>query len=1074
MKSPLLPENEPQRLIALKSYKILDTYTEEIFDDFTRLASQICATPIALITLLDETRQWFKSTVGLDATETPRNISFCGHAILENALFEIPNALEDERFQDNPLVTGKPNIRFYAGEPLTTGEGYILGTLCVIDTIPRQLTPEQRTALKMLARQVVSQIEYHLTLLQMAKINQELSEKSSFYDTLLCSADESIISTNIDGIITSFSIGAEAMLGYRAEELIGQNTPLILHDANQVIDRAAELSLALSQTIKPDLEVFTINARNGPSETREWAYIHKDGTRLPVNLTVTAMHNNTGALMGFLEIAQDITLHKQTQQMLANMSELLEQTAEMAKIGGWELDLKTMQMQWTKEAFHIYELESTQQPTVREAISFYAPQAQPMIKAAIELAITNGTAWSLELPFITAKGRHIWMCTQGYAVMKDGKANRLKGVFQDITERRKSELDLVWLNRALQMLSKCNEILIHMTDETKLIIEICRIAVDVGGYRMAWVGYAEDDEYKSITPKAYFGHNNEFLNNINLSWSEDQVNGRGPSGRTIRNGQVTIVKDVMLDPSYPVKEQAAKEGYHALVSLPLKDKDRIFGLLALYSAEAHTFAKGEIRLLQELTDNLAAGIISIRIEKEGEQLHSSMLKIATAVSLTGGEAFFSQLLSNMTSVLNAQAGYVAKLLPEEPLKNRTIAVQVDGKPVDNYDYLIPDVLAKRLFGNNDLCIVNDYAARDYPNLSMMAFFKYQAFAALRLHNSSNHPIGLLFVLFKEPIKQHSHDLISSMLKIFAARTASELERLETDNLIQEQASLLDKTRDAIVVRDLEHRVTFWNKGAEALYGWSAEEALGQPTYELLQLETVEFSQAVNILLREDEWIGEIVIRHKNGDLLIIESHWTLVKDKFGQPKSIFAIESNISDRKMAEEEIRQLAFYDPLTKLSNRRLLMDRLGKAIITTVRNKQYGALIFIDLDNFKTLNDTMGHDTGDLLLQEVGKRLSDCVREIDTVARLGGDEFVIVLEDLSGVQDQALVQARVVGEKILQALNQIIDFDGFQHISTPSIGVAMFDHQTESIDELLKQADMAMYKSKAAGRNTLSFFE
>ena len=176
MKSPTIPANEILRLAALKNSKLLDTSAEEVFDDFTKLSSQICNTPIALITLVDATRQWFKSNIGLAASETPRNISFCGHAILGNEIFEIPDTLEDERFRDNPLVTNDPNIRFYAGMPLITDEGYAFGTLCVIDKIPRYLTLKQHAALQMLGRQVVTLIEYRLNMIQIALINHDLRE----------------------------------------------------------------------------------------------------------------------------------------------------------------------------------------------------------------------------------------------------------------------------------------------------------------------------------------------------------------------------------------------------------------------------------------------------------------------------------------------------------------------------------------------------------------------------------------------------------------------------------------------------------------------------------------------------------------------------------------------------------------------------------------------------------------------------------------------------------------------------------------------------------------------------------
>jgi diguanylate cyclase (GGDEF)-like protein/PAS domain S-box-containing protein len=925
MQTPKLPKNEIERLIALKQYQILDTASEQSFDDITKLASIICKTPVALITLLDENRQWFKSAVGLDAAETPRNISFCGHAILGDDIFEISNALEDTRFSDNPLVKGQPNIRFYAGMPLITENGYALGTLCVIDQTTHQLSIEQRESLKILGRQVVAQIEQRMNILK-----------------------------------------------------------------------------------------------------------------------------------------------------IEDMTELLENTGRMAKVGGWILDLWTMHLQWTKEVFAIYELDATEPPSVEDAIKYYAPESQLVISAAVKRAIATGASWDLELPFITAKKNPLWVRVQGTAIYKDGKVVRLMGSLQNITEFKKGQFDLAWVNRALLILSKSNETLIHMTDEIKLIKEICRLIVEIGGYRMAWVGYAEEDDYKSITPKAYYGHNDhQFLENIKLSWSDEHVNGLGPGGRTIREGIPIVVKDLMLDPTYPAKEAAYELGYMSLISLPLKAKNKVFGFLAMYASETRNFADQEVSLLHELAENLAAGILNIRLEKERKLLNSAMLKLAKSVNVASGDGFFEQLVTSMVDTSGAQAGYIARLLPGKPQMGRMLSAMVDGYKVDNFDYTIPDEVSEALFGSSDLYVATHNAHIDFPNISMMRFHKYQAFAALRLHDAQGEDLGLLFVFFHQPILEHSLDLIRSTLKIFAARSASELERMEANKLIQEQASLLDTTRDAIVVRDMQNRITFWNKSAEKLYGWTSLEALNQPIQLLLKHDLTTFDDAIKELMEHDEWVGENTEYHKNGTMLVIETHWTLVRDQDGTPKSIFSVKSDITTRKLAEQKVLELAFYDPLTKLANRRLLLDRLEKALVASVRSKNFGALMFIDLDNFKILNDTLGHEKGDLLLQEVATRLKGCVRDEDTVARFGGDEFVIMLENLGSDRVQASAFADMIGKKILNELNHTFDFDGYQHLSTPSIGITLFDNQTKNVSELIKQSDTAMYQSKAAGRNRLTFY-
>jgi diguanylate cyclase (GGDEF)-like protein/PAS domain S-box-containing protein len=300
------------------------------------------------------------------------------------------------------------------------------------------------------------------------------------------------------------------------------------------------------------------------------------------------------------------------------------------------------------------------------------------------------------------------------------------------------------------------------------------------------------------------------------------------------------------------------------------------------------------------------------------------------------------------------------------------------------------------------------------------------------------------------------------------------ERREAEARLREQASLLDKAKDAIVVRGLDNRVHYWNKGAERLYGWTAEDAIGLSVEELLYEDPTELHNATRRVIELGEWSGEIIERRKNGTTLPVEAQWTLVRDEAGQPKSIFAINTDISLRKAAERRVQQLAFYDSLTQLPNRQLLMDRLERAIAASAYSGHVNALLFIDLDDFKSLNDTLGHATGDLLLQQVAQRLTGCASGGDTVARFGGDEFVVLLEQIGSNSDEAAARATSIGEGILDALNHAYQLSNYKHNSTPSIGITLFDDDKVDMGELLKRADMAMYQAKAAGRNTLRFFD
>ncbi|MDO8933385.1 MAG: diguanylate cyclase, partial [Rhodocyclaceae bacterium] len=301
----------------------------------------------------------------------------------------------------------------------------------------------------------------------------------------------------------------------------------------------------------------------------------------------------------------------------------------------------------------------------------------------------------------------------------------------------------------------------------------------------------------------------------------------------------------------------------------------------------------------------------------------------------------------------------------------------------------------------------------------------------------------------------------------------------TENRLMQQelriAATAFESLHGIMVTDANGIILRVNNAFTEMTGYTAAEAVGK-TPAILKSGRHEpefYADMWRQLSTTGAWYGEVWDRRKNGEIFPKWQTISAVSGLDARTTHYVAAFSDISESKAAEDEIRHLAFYDPLTLLPNRRLLLDRLQQALAASARNQRYGALLFIDLDNFKNLNDTFGHDKGDLLLQQVAGRLTECVREGDTVARLGGDEFVLMLEDLSGKLTEAAAHTEMVGEKILAALNEPYQLARLEYHSTPSIGVTLFRGHDTGIDELLKQADLAMYQAKAAGRNTLRFF-
>jgi diguanylate cyclase (GGDEF)-like protein/PAS domain S-box-containing protein len=301
-------------------------------------------------------------------------------------------------------------------------------------------------------------------------------------------------------------------------------------------------------------------------------------------------------------------------------------------------------------------------------------------------------------------------------------------------------------------------------------------------------------------------------------------------------------------------------------------------------------------------------------------------------------------------------------------------------------------------------------------------------------------------------------------------------------------ALAFESEEGRIVTDANRLILRVNKAFCRITGYSADEVTGKNSALLGSglHDRAFFAAMYERLEQVGVWQGEIWNRRKNGEVYPQWLAISTVKSANGEVTHFLGTLTDISERKSVENELRNLAFYDPLTRLPNRRLLLDRLQQAMVVSARSEKTGAVMLLDLDNFKALNDSLGHDIGDELLMEVARRLESSVRQGDTVARMGGDEFVVMLEGLDA-SGMAAAQAEAVAAKIHAALNRTYHLthhgaldDTSQHQntieyhSTSSIGIALFLGQQDSVAAVLKKADLAMYQSKATGRNAISFFD
>ena len=525
--------------------------------------------------------------------------------------------------------------------------------------------------------------------------------------------------------------------------------------------------------------------------------------------------------------------------------------------------------------------------------------------------------YSREKRYVRKDGELIWTEISLSAVRgPDGRPTHIMSVIQDISARKQAEERLRKVDRARRVLAECSRVMVHSGDEIQLLQEMCKTAVESGGYRMAWVGFAEHDEHQSVRPVAQSGFDDGYLKASRISWGDNE-RGRGPSGRAIRSGQACVVRNVLTDPDFaPWRDGALERGYRSHIALPLARQGVSFGVLSLYTTEADAFDTDEVALLENLAADLAFGIVSLRARIDHARAEAS-------------------------------------LKASEELMRNTFDFAAVGIAHTSMD-------GRYLLVNRKFCEMLGYT-RD------------------------------------ELLVMHTQDVTHSGDR-------------ETDQ----------DYKPRLVAGEID------THSAEKRY------------------------------------------MRKEGALIWVSRTISLVRDSAGKPLYFIRVIDDISERKQAEERLAYLAQYDALTGLPNRNLFRDRLALAMARSKRNERMLAVMFLGLDHFKAINDTLGHATGDEVIKAAAALLAKSLRGVDTIARFEGDEFTVILENVAQVD-----QITTVAEKIKQAFSAPIVIGEREIFVTASIGITIYPLSGDEIDALLQMADAAMYHAKKMGRNTYEFY-
>ena len=829
-----------------------------------------------------------------------------------------------------------------------------------------------------------------------------------------------------------------------------------------------------------------------------------------------------GLLIGWLAYQGTTAARRRrlAEQEIQLSRQQMNEAQRIARVGSWSLDMQTGELAWSDEIYRMFGIPPGTPLSLEAFTACIHPDDREGVLAAWNDSVDKGAEYDIEHR-IVVEGQTLWIRERA-EISRDAAGNPLQGVgtAQDITRQKLAEQSLEKL--LAEQHAMLNNDLIGIVTVRKRVIAWANPAFEkmLGYAPGALTGaptrqnYPNEESFQAFGAAAYptlaagqvfrmqTEHRRQDGEIVWLDFSGSMLDAE--SGETLW-AVVDITERKRFEESAAQSEermQLALSGAELglwdldIPSGRIAHNDRLMTMAGYLPDELEiTFQTLPLHLhpddlekirkafYEHLKGNTPGFEMECRLRGRDDQwiwvLSRGMVvgrdARGRAMRMTGTNLDISER-KRSEAALKARESRLATLV--ESMQDLVLVLDTGGTVIECFrpkhalrpthlppeqtvgktcsDVFPPDIAAR--YDEALVGIIMDGQPRTFEYTLTIDGAEYISHATMSaLAGDSVYPTGFLVVI---------RDITSER------DSQREIERLAHHN-----ALLLGSVGEGIYGVDLSHRITFVNSAARNMLRFAEPEMLGAECHELFHHHRQDGSAFP---------VDECPVRQTvdDGETRRSDNDWFWRKDGSGFPVSMtitpvveqdrsvgaVVIFQDITERKANEARIHDLAFFDPLTKLPNRRLLLDRLDQALPKSARHGSHGAVLFLDLDNFKILNDTRGHDVGDLLLEEAGRRLQASVRACDTVARLGGDEFVVMLESLSADAETAAAQARVIGEKIREALGRSYLLNGYEHRCSASIGICLFMGSATPSGELLKRADAAMYQAKSSGRNRL----